>query len=393
MKPRLGMSVGAGTVRAMVVADDRIVWAGAAVWARPDDLTEAVARLAAETGPAVRRVRVVLERAVIQTRTVWPAPPLKPSAARRYVALEAPRLFRKNGEPLITDGIIVSVDTRDRALWAAAVPEPLVHAVLAGCAEAGLEVEGVGPAADVLPHATRAPPGEIVLPNGTTAEVLTVGRGGTWRSRLVAGTRPDTPDWHPAVATLGAEAAHFAPAYAAGVAPLRLSLLPPDARAAATRSVRRRLARVWTVAAALWLLAAALYGTRIYALGSRAEHELARNAAAIDSVLVLRRELEAGRRTLEQFTAAERGRSRYLPLLGAVTTALGDSAFLVALRAGPDGVIRFAGYAPSAARVVANLERLDALRDVRLEGPVTREQAAGSRELERFAIVAQRVSP
>ncbi|MGH7530060.1 MAG: hypothetical protein ACREMN_06725 [Gemmatimonadales bacterium] len=395
MKPRLGISIGAGSVRAVVVTGDRITWAGVAEWHEPPDLEEAVARLAAETTPVVRRARIVLERATIQTRSLLPAPPLQPGAVRRYVALEAPRLFRKNGAPLVTDAAIVPVDRTVRALWAAAVAEPIVQSALAGCAEAGLAVDDVGPAADVLPLAVREAPsaGELVLSDGTVAEVLAVGAGGTWRSRLVPGTRASEVTWVAALEAMGADAAHFAAAYGAGIARPRLSLLPPDTRAARAAAARRRALRVAAAAAALWLLAAGVHIARLYVSSQTAAAELAKNGSMVDSTLVLRRELDAGRRTLAQFGTAERARSRQLALLAPLTAALGDSAYLVMLRLGPDGTVRLAGYAPSAARVVADLERVRELREVRLDGPVTREQGARSRELDRFAVIARRATP
>jgi hypothetical protein len=84
-------------------------------------------------------------------------------------------------------------------------------------------------------------------------------------------------------------------------------------------------------------------------------------------------------------------RSRRLALIGALTGALGDSVFLVALRVGPDRIVRLVGYAPSAARALADLERVRQLRDAKLEGLVTRESIEGRKPLDRFAIVAQLV--
>jgi hypothetical protein len=52
-------------------------------------------------------------------------------------------------------------------------------------------------------------------------------------------------------------------------------------------------------------------------------------------------------------------------------------------------MLRLSGYAPSAARVVADLERVPWLMDVRLEGVPTREVIAGPLERERFALAAR----
>ena len=122
---------------------------------------------------------------------------------------------------------------------------------------------------------------------------------------------------------------------------------------------------------------------------SRAERELNRLAPAIDSALAVRRELTAARATLGLMAHAERARSRHLVLLADLTRSLRDSSFLVALRLAPDGTLRLGGYAPVAARALADLEQVAALRNPKFEGPVTREVGHGARELDRFAIVGR----
>jgi len=122
---------------------------------------------------------------------------------------------------------------------------------------------------------------------------------------------------------------------------------------------------------------------------SGAERELTRLAPAIDSALAVRRELAAARATLGLMARAERVRSRHLGLLADLTRALRDSTFLVALRVAPDGTLRLGGYAPVAARALADLEHVAALHNPRFEGPVTREAGHGVRELDRFAIVGR----
>ena len=128
----MGMSVGSAIVRAVLVENRAIRWAGSAAYADLDDLVDAIGRVAGEGSGAGRpqRVRVVLERPVAQVRTVVPAPPLGEAAARRWVGLEAPRLFRKNGAALLTDARVVALSKTSRALFAGAVAEPHVRAIL-----------------------------------------------------------------------------------------------------------------------------------------------------------------------------------------------------------------------------------------------------------------------
>jgi hypothetical protein len=393
--PILGLSVGREYVRAVVLERGVIQWAGQAPYEDLPELAEVVARLAAESGKPVRRARVVLERTVVQLRSIVPAPPLKPTAARRFIALEAPRLFRQNGAPLVTDGTVLRINDHEHALYAAAVPEPLVRQILEGCAQAGLYVEALGPAADILPLAFHVEEGltELVLPNCSSSEVISIGPAGAWRSRLLpaaASTQESTGEGRRCLSILeplGSEATHYAPAYTATVAAPRLDLMPGDARAARERAWRRRRLRVALLGAALCFLAGAVYLGRLVLMLHASTSFLDAVGPGLDSALLQRRDLHSGEATLETISHARLSRSRQLALIAKMTTALGDSVFLVALRIGPDGTIRLAGYAPSAARVVADLERDGPLRDVQLEGSVTREAAFGL--LDRLGIVAR----
>ncbi len=105
----------------------------------------------------------------------------------------------------------------------------------------------------------------------------------------------------------------------------------------------------------------------------------------IAAVLAARRELRDAEATIAAMTAAERDRGRSMALLAGVTVALPDSSVLTSLTwtAGGAGVL--AGAARRATDVVARLDRVGALGDVRLEGPVVRETIAG-REWERFTV-------
>ena len=387
----LGISVAKGAVRAILAVSNRIEWAGSTTWSAPDDLSDAIARLAGEAGRAVRRARVVLERDLIQARTIAPAPPLRARAARRFIALEAPRLFRKNGVALVTDAAILHSEGSSLALWAAAAPEPVVHAILEGCEQAGIAVEQVGPASDVLPRSTVAPtPGDLIFSGGGTAEVISVGADGTWRSRLIAKSDAAAVELAAPLATLGAEGSHFAAAYGATVAAPRLSLLPANALARRAQAARRHLIRLCIAAAVLWLVAFVTYGARLEIAAASAQRELDVNRGALDSALTLRREIDAGAGSLREFASLTASRSHHLRLIAGITAVLGDSSYLVALQIGSGGIVRLAGYAPSAVRVVAALGRVPSLHDAKLEGPVTRERTAAGRELDRFAIVAQR---
>lgn len=393
MTPQLGVSIARTALRAVVADQGAIRWAAESPYAGAAELSEVLARLTAESGVAVRAVRIVLERDVVQVRTVTPAPPLRPGGLRRYVALEAPRLFRENGDRLVTDVTRVVLDAHTAALWAAAAPQSLVEAALAGCAQAGLEPEALGVAADVLPEALAARPasGEVAIPNGTTTEVLSLCAAGVWRSRYVAGTQADACTWAPPLAGLGPQAPRFAAAFAATLRQPRLELYPETVFAERSRVAGRRRARLAALGAGLWLVAGVLYGSRMMATAASVSRELAASAPAADSALALQRDVAAAAATIETITAAQRARSQHLTLLAALTRAIGDSTYLAALRLERDSTVRLVGDAPAATRVLANIEGVPGLRDARLEGPVTRATVPGHGTLDRFAIAAQRM--
>lgn len=391
MSAVLGVSVSASTIRAVLVERGTIRWAGQAAYTSDEDVAEVIARLAGESGEPIRWACVALERDTVQLRTIAPVPPLKRGALQRYVALEAPRLFRKNGAPLVTDGISLAAEATTHVLWAAAVREPLLQRILEGAAQAGIRVEALGPAADVLPTALAAPPlGEVVLPNGETSEVLSVSAAGTWRSRVRRGARGDEPlVWARALTELGREAPTFAAAYAVTIQWPRLELWPKEARTQRAREVRRRLFRIALVGVACWLLAAGIYVGRLLVLLHASTTYVTSVSAAIDSALSARRDLDAGRATLATMAHAEQHRSRQMAVVASVTAALGDSAYLTTLQALPDGTVRMSGYASSAPQVLAALERIPRFSNPQFEGPVTRETTNDHRHLDRFAAMAR----
>lgn len=394
MSATLGISVGQGTVHAALVNRGAIRWAGHATYHTLSDLREALARLVAECTERPHRSRVVLERSLVQFRTLTPVPPVRASALAAYVALEAPRLFRNGSGPLVTDAAVRTAAGR-RALWAAAADEALVRAVRDACYEAGLAVEALGPASDVWCAALVAVPteGAFAILNGGSTERLEVAGAQPSRSRLVAGVEGVAPPLVPALAALGPDAVQLAPAYAAAVRLPQLHFEGRDARAARER--RARQARRWLAlaAACLWALAATAYTARLSLAAGSGQRELRALGPSVDSALELRRDLDAARDVLGTVRRAEAARSAHLALLAALAVALPDSCVLVALRVAPDSSVRLAGYAASGARILAALERVPALTGVRLEGPLTREAIGGSanssRSWDRFAIVAR----
>ena len=391
MRPALGMSVGSAELRAVLTRKRRVVWAASIPYADANDAAAAIGRLASDLPVARPRVRVVLSRDVVQLRTLASAPPLSATAARRYVALEAGRLFRKDGASLVTDGRAVWVGPRDRALLAAGAPEPLVRAVVQGCEEAGLTLEALGPAADVLPWALADPParGDVTIPLADGHETLSLSPAGVWRSRRRRDADSAPPRWCAALSAAGQPAAALAEAYAAAIRRPVLDLLPRETRAARVHVAWRRVRVTLMGGAALWVAAGVVRVARLQALGRETERQLLSMDRAVDSALTLHGDLNAARAAVATIRRAERGRSRTLSILGDLTTSLGDSVVIAALELTADTSFRLVGDAPQAARVLVNLERMPWLRGARFESPVLKEQIAPGDELDRFSILAR----
>lgn len=158
--PVLHLSVGHAAVRAEAIRAAATIWAGEAAYDTLSDLVEVIARLATAPAERCRRVRVTLERPPAQTRTLTDLPPVRDRELASLVANQAGRFFRRNGAPLVTDATWVTNGV-GRVTHAAAVEEPLVLAIVAGAAEAGLVVESITAAAmspllQLLPTAERA---------------------------------------------------------------------------------------------------------------------------------------------------------------------------------------------------------------------------------------------
>jgi hypothetical protein len=148
--PTLHLQIGAATVRAEARRGRTVVWAGEETYASLDELTDAIARLAAEPSVSCRRVAVLLERPPVQLRTLTDLPPVKERELAALVEHQAPRYFRRNGKPLVTDAVWMGMGP-SRVVRAAAVEEPLVEAIVAGARAAGLVVETIGPAENEAP--------------------------------------------------------------------------------------------------------------------------------------------------------------------------------------------------------------------------------------------------
>lgn len=156
----LRLVIGRDRVRANVARGKSVAWAAERTYETLDQLTESVARLAQEATPRCRQAVVELERPPAQLRLLADLPPVRPRALKALVAQGAGRFFRRNGMPLSTDAVWLQSDGRV-VCRAAAVPEPLLEAIVAGVRAAALSLHTIRPVLDstglmLLPASERA---------------------------------------------------------------------------------------------------------------------------------------------------------------------------------------------------------------------------------------------
>src|SRR5881296_3297707 len=99
--PELRLRVTRTTLRAEAVHRGAVTWTAEASYADAAELSDAIARLAAEAPERCRRLGVTLERPPVQVRTLADLPPVKQRELRALVAHQAGRFFRRNGHPLV----------------------------------------------------------------------------------------------------------------------------------------------------------------------------------------------------------------------------------------------------------------------------------------------------
>jgi hypothetical protein len=149
MRSRFRVRVGRGTIRAEVMRGGAVTWAGESAYASEEELTDALATLAAlpGLGPCIRVAEVQLEAPLVQVRRLTDLPPVRGSALPALVANQATRFFRRNGKPLVTNAAWERRGRRaPRIAIAAAVEEPWLDAIVTGLRAAGLGVRAIRPA-------------------------------------------------------------------------------------------------------------------------------------------------------------------------------------------------------------------------------------------------------
>ncbi|HEU0013976.1 MAG TPA: hypothetical protein VFQ45_09850 [Longimicrobium sp.] len=386
MSTSLGIAVGDGSVRAVVLRGGRIAAANETALESGDTLADAVAELLAGAPlPRYPRPRVVLAvgPSLAQTKRLSGLPPLDDARLLAQVVREgAGRFFLRNGAPLAVTGVRM---VEPGTAWAAALDERTVRAVEAGCRAAGLRVDAAVPSVAVL--GTALPVEQVLWPDGdVVAEVRMEDRELAAVRRLPRGAAPAAAPIPviPALARLGDEAWRYADAYGAASLPAWEPMVVRPGGGGAGTVPRWRMALAGAALAAS--LVAMLTAPALRAMGAED-----RAAARIAAVQDRRRAAADTERELARVSAAlaegaRFGADRYAAtlLLADVTAALPAGTALVAFRAdSTSGSI--VALAPRAALVMRPLAKVPGIVAPEIVGPVTREATAGQ-ELERVSI-------
>jgi Tfp pilus assembly protein PilN len=177
-------------------------------------------------------------------------------------------------------------------------------------------------------------------------------------------------------------AAHFA---GSEIGPV---LRAEDAMALDRALFRRRASMIGAAAAALVVLAAAIELWGVHRQLRLVQEERAKIRPQIASTLVGRTTVEATYRHLSTLGQIERSSPQWSAVIGALSDAVPDDAYLTAIRGRDDSLI-VDGLAQHAARVFDGLEKTSMLVDVKAPAPVRRELQPDGTALDHFTISAR----
>lgn len=387
MRQSVGIAVGEGRLRAVVLRAGRVSAATEVELEEGDALPDAVAGLLAAL-PVARvprpRVVVAIGPARAQTRRLTGLPPFRDAKLVAQVVREsAGKFFLRNGHPLVTTGARIE---EPGTAWCAALDAETVRQAAAGVRTAGLRVDAFVPAVAALPHALA--PGRALWRDGSAALEVEMEMGELASVRrlppgALPGDDPDEAEVVPPLAEIGPCARDFADAYGAAVLPASEALVHRPAAVA-------RPVPTWRV----WLAAAAAAGAlvAVLVLPPRAARRAADEAAARVSAQAPRLRAAGevqeglGRATAALGEVSAFAEARWSPtlLLAELARRLPPGAALVSLHA-DTAAGSVVALGPRAGAVLAALEGIEGVRRVEISGPVTREGAAGI-EVERVTL-------
>jgi Tfp pilus assembly protein PilN len=274
--------------------------------------------------------------------------------------------------------------------WSAAIEQPVITALEAGCRAHGLRLAAVLPTLAVIPHGLRGD--SLTWDDGEVrAHVILSGGRLTSMRRTVADAaapgseREAVPLPVPGLAALGADGWRFADAYGAAVASVRDPLAYRPARSASAAPIRTRRLVAAGIACVLALVSA------IFAPTLMMQYTAAKATGALAALSRQRRAADGAESdlvhvsgALDEVVAFDRDRHSATMLINDLARALPTGGALVTLRVDSAGGTLVA-LAPRVATLIERLEHVPGLVTPTFVGPVTREVAAAS-EVERVAI-------
>lgn len=393
MRPRVGLGIGQGEVRGVLVRRGKIVWRQTRAIDEEHGLRGAIEQVLRSMPRQFGRRRQVIAAVGpgwAQLKSLSAIPAANDRLLADAVAANVGRFFLRNGVPLHVTG--VRREAADTA-WVAAIEAPVIRAIEDACSSARVGYAGALPTLAVLFHAVRAvEPSQAI--NWRDNDV--VGEAVIGKHRLVRAVRLAADESHAApcdspplvdtLAALNGSGWAFADAFAATVANRRDPLLLRPT----TDAARYRRHAVWRRGALLILVGvlglAALFAPGV--LASRARMEA---AGALAGLATRQREVLATQQTLMQLTRAlQRGaafadeRPAMARLLASITQVMPATTALLNLRVDSAGGNLLA-LSPHGAEVFAAISQIPGLGRAQITAPLTRETIEGV-ELERVSI-------
>lgn len=365
-------------------------------------------------------------------------PPLRNDDAERVLARGASRYFvgarQSQVVGVVRGGRGRRPVARGGPLVAAAAPARLLAAIRTAAQGAGLSIDAIGPAESAWAAAAMA---FAPRKNSGAAFVLVCHADRTDLLRLEAGQLAGVRRFR--AATADADAMSAAVRGESSAVPWVVVLGSPDDRGVLQRDLLARgigtrtlsedsdeedptllaaqhaapaagplfrtedlraesRARVWrataiTIGAAAVLLIAGAE-LRLWGLHRQLrllQQQRAQLAPRLQATLVGRTSVETIYRSAAALNAVERSSPAWGSTIGVLTAAVPDSAYLTAFRTRGDSLI-VEGLADQASDVFNAMEQIPTLANVRAGAPVRREVQSDTTPMERFTIVALRVS-
>jgi len=341
----LGIHIDDGFCRALAPVRSGY-WIASAPYESDEDLLAVLRSLVSDRPPRIRRVQVVLGTTMSQCKLTDDVPRMRDAELLGHVRVEQRRYFlREPGPMTFAARRITSSRRTSGSCLLAGANESTLEATWEALEAAGLQVQVMAPS--------------------------------------LAWTSPDLRHCLDELHELPDQGVAFLQAYRASVGVPLLSLKPVS-RESRDRERERRSVIHFGLACAV---SAALWGAgldwRLRSDERRATAELAALGPVVRRAAVLRGERDATRRALSSISAELRLPNQ-TARLASLTAALPDSAFVSVVRSSVTSweVVLFARQADEAVRRVS---RVGGVASATIDGPVTREQLAGT-EWDRFAV-------